>query len=71
MLNYQTDMKEEFFTVKELSSFLNVKPKTLYSWVSKRVIPFYRLQGVLRFKKEEIDQWLTEECKAIEDVFGL
>jgi excisionase family DNA binding protein len=64
-------MKEEFFSVKDLSYYLNVKAKTIYSWVSKRVIPFYRLQGILRFKKSEIEQWLKEECKAIEDVFGL
>lgn len=55
-------MKESrFLSIKELSEYISVKPKTLYSWVSKGVIPFYRLQGALRFKRGEIDRWV-ESC---------
>ena len=61
----------KFFSIKELSEYISVKPKTLYSWVSKRVIPFYRLEGVLRFKKGEIDAWLKDKCKRVEGIFGL
>ena len=61
----------EFFTVKQLSEYINVKPKTLYAWVSRNVIPFYRMQGVLRFKKGEIDIWLRKKCKGVEGAFGL
>jgi excisionase family DNA binding protein len=65
------DMKDTFLTVKELSKYLNIKRKTIYSWVSKAVIPFYRMQGVLRFEKGEIDLWLKKKCKGIEGLFGL
>jgi excisionase family DNA binding protein len=64
-------MKDTFYTVKELSEYLNVKGKTIYSWVSKSVIPFYRIQGVLRFKKVEIDLWLKNKCKDVEGAFSL
>ena len=64
-------MENTFFTVKELSKYLNVKGKTIYSWVSKKVIPFYRMQGALRFKKVEIDLWLKHKCKDVEGAFGL
>ena len=64
-------MKDTFLTVKELSTYLNVKGKTIYSWVSKSVIPFYRIQGVLRFKKNEIDIWLKHKCKDVEGAFSL
>jgi len=64
-------MDNKFFTVNELSNYLNVKGKTIYSWASKSVIPFYRMQGVLRFEKGEIDLWLKKKCKAIEGAFGL
>jgi excisionase family DNA binding protein len=64
-------MKDTFFTVKELSEYLNVKGKTIYSWVSKGVIPFYRIQGVLRFKKSEIDLWLRTRCKSVEGALSL
>lgn len=52
---------KEFLTVKELSEYLNIKGKTIYSWVSKKVIPCYQLQGVLRFKRQEIDRWVSEK----------
>lgn len=53
--------KKEFFTVKELSNHINVKPKTIYSWVSKRILPCYQFEGLLRFEKTEIDQWLNQK----------
>jgi len=64
-------MNDTFLTVKELSTYLNVKGKTIYSWVSKKVIPFYRMQGALRFKKGEIDLWLKNKCKDVEGAFSL
>jgi excisionase family DNA binding protein len=61
----------KFFSIKELSEYISVKPKTLYSWVSRSVIPFYRLQGVIRFRKGDIDRWLKDKCKSVEGIFGL
>ncbi len=61
----------KFFSIKELSEYISVKPKTLYSWVSKSAIPFYRLQGVIRFKKVEIDGWLKDKCKGVVGAFVL
>ena len=43
----------------DASHLLNVKTGTLYSWVSRRVIPFVRLSPrVVRFKREEIEAWM-------------
>ena len=48
-----------FFTVKELSKYLMVKPSTLYAWASRGIIPHYKVYGLLRFKQDEIDAWIT------------
>jgi len=53
-------MKVKFFTVGELSKYINVKPKTLYFWVAKKSIPFYRIEGCIRFRKSEIEDWLLK-----------
>ncbi len=53
---------KKFLTIKELSEYLGIKPKTLYSWVSKRVLPHYRIEGLIRFKLKEIDQKM-DSCK--------
>ena len=45
-------------TVKELSAWLNIKPSTLYLWVSQNKIPCRRIHGLVRFEPEAIQAWL-------------
>lgn len=45
-------------TIKELSEFLKVKPSTLYSWVHSGTIPFIKLNGLLRFDMDEVQEWV-------------
>jgi len=48
-------------TYSETSQLLGVKVGTLYSWVSRRVIPFVRLSPrVVRFRRDEVATWLSE-----------
>ncbi|MCC2641294.1 MAG: putative DNA-binding protein Excisionase family (modular protein) [Nitrospira sp.] len=46
-------------TVKELSAWLNIKPSTLYLWVSQNKIPCRRIHGLLRFEPDAIQAWLN------------
>ncbi len=48
----------KLITIKELSEFLKVKVNTLYSWVHTGTIPFYKLNGLLRFDIREIEEWV-------------
>jgi len=45
-------------SIKELSQFLNVKQSTLYAWVHNGTIPFYKLNGLIRFDLDEIQEWV-------------
>ncbi len=47
-------------SVKELSGYLRVKESTLYSWVHTGNIPYFKLNGLLRFDMEEIEHWIQE-----------
>ena len=58
---------KEFLSINELSEYLGIKPKTLYSWVAKGVLPHYRIEGLIRFKKQEIDLKMNS-CKVEEDI---
>ena len=51
-------MGKEFFTIEQLSEYLNLKRSTLYFQVETGQIPHYRIGRLLRFKKAEIDEWL-------------
>ena len=46
-------------TVPEVAEYLQVKPKTIYTWVSKGVIPCVRKgKHLVRFRREKVDRWL-------------
>jgi excisionase family DNA binding protein len=55
-------MEQEFLTLQQLAAYLNMKPSTLYAMACE--IPHYRLGRLLRFKKPEIDEWLTGRREA-------
>ena len=46
-------------TTKELAEQLRIKPSTLYAWASQRKIPCVRIHGLIRFRSEDIDGWLS------------
>ena len=45
--------------VKNLSQRLQIKPSTLYAWVSHGKIPCRKIHGLVRFDPIEIDRWLA------------
>ena len=46
-------------TVKQLSTWLNIKESTLYLWASHNKIPCRRIHGLVRFEPEAIQAWLN------------
>ncbi|MBN1113750.1 MAG: helix-turn-helix domain-containing protein [Oligoflexia bacterium] len=48
-------------TIEEVSAWLKVKPKTLYSMVHRCDIPFLKVGRLLRFEKKAIEEWLTSK----------
>jgi excisionase family DNA binding protein len=45
--------------VNAVSMLLNIKPCTLYAWAAHGRIPCLKIHGLVRFRKDEIDQWLA------------
>ena len=50
----------KILTVKRLSKILKVKTSTLYSWANKGLIPCHKLNGLLRFDRKEIENWVKK-----------
>jgi excisionase family DNA binding protein len=50
-------------TVKALSQQLQIKPSTLYAWAAQSKIPCVRIHGLIRFRPEEIEGWLSGFAK--------
>ncbi len=45
-------------TIKDVSSLLCVKESTLYSWVHNGTIPYHKLNGLVRFDLDEVENWI-------------
>lgn len=52
----------EYLTIKELAKILKVTPRTIQNWIDAG-LPVIRIQGVLRFKLNEIEKWIEERRK--------
>jgi excisionase family DNA binding protein len=50
-------VSQPLLSVKEISSALSIHPKTLYKWIVSGRIPYLRINGLLRFRKKEIEDW--------------
>ncbi len=53
----------EIMTVKEVASYLKMKPVTIYKLAKEGRIPAFRVASFWRFKKDLIDKWLGEESR--------
>ncbi len=49
---------DTLLTVQQLSVLLNIKSSTLYNWAGRGKIPHLRIYKTLRFKKQDIEEWL-------------
>ena len=49
-------------TAKELAKLLAVSPKTLYSYVSRNLIPHYKIETNVRFRGKDIAEWLRRHA---------
>ncbi len=51
-----------YWDIRQLASYLNVKPSTLYAWASQGRIPCFKLHGLVRFRREDIERWI-DSCR--------
>jgi excisionase family DNA binding protein len=49
-------------TVKQVSELLQAKQSTIYAWAEQRLIPSFKINGLLRFDEAEIIEWM-KSCK--------
>lgn len=54
---------ENLLSIVELSKYLSIKPKTLYSKVESGQIPHYKIGHLIRFRKSEVEAWLVRSRK--------
>lgn len=53
---------QKYVTVREVAELLSASQKTVYQWAELRQIPCYKINGCLRFRLEEVLEYI-ETCK--------
>ena len=53
-------MNDRLLTVRELAEYVRVNPFTVYRWVEQNRIPHLRVGRTLRFRLEDIDEFMRE-----------
>jgi excisionase family DNA binding protein len=48
----------QLLTVAEVAQLLCVKPKTVYAWVAAGKFPALKLNGVVRFRRPEVEAYV-------------
>jgi excisionase family DNA binding protein len=51
-------------TLDELAAYLKIGKRTLYGLAAKGKIPAFKVGGVWRFRRAEIDQWIADQTQA-------
>lgn len=54
-------MENEILTIEEVAAYLRVSERTVYDWAQKGEIPCGRLGTVWRFKRSEIENWVSRK----------
>lgn len=49
---------EKLMTAREVARILSISEKTVYSYVSRNLIPHYKIEANVRFRARDIAGWL-------------
>ena len=57
----QLASSDRLMTAKEVARLLAISEKTIYSYVSKSLIPYYKIQSSVRFRARDVNAWLSRQ----------
>lgn len=50
---------QRLMDIDELADYLRLKKQTIYNWLNQRKIAGFKVGGVWRFDRKEVDAWLN------------
>ena len=60
--------RQRFLTVEELATMCHVKPRTVYDWIAKGVVPYRKAGRRALFPFDEIQQWMDQRGLKLEQI---
>lgn len=59
--------EEAYIGIEDAAEYLGIKPITLRSWIKKKDdLPAYRIGKLWRFKRSELDDWVSSGRSAMD-----
>lgn len=49
---------DRWLSVVEISSYVGVKPDTVYKWINRRRFPAHKVGRLWKFRRLEVDRWV-------------
>jgi len=59
-MNKEIEGGPNLISIQQASEYLGITVGTIYQWRSQHKIPYIKVGRRVKFKKEQLDQWLTE-----------
>lgn len=58
---------DKSLTIKDAAELINVSCSTLYTWVKRGQVPYYRLgtRSVIRFKASKLTEWFESKADGL------
>lgn len=56
--NSGTSNPVRLLNISEVAQVLGVTPKTIYSWVHTRQIPYVKVGRLVKFDRKDIEAWI-------------
>jgi excisionase family DNA binding protein len=53
-------MTRRLVDTREIAAQLSVRPSTIYKWVREARIPYYKLGKCVRFREDEVWDWVEK-----------
>ncbi|MFA4942220.1 MAG: helix-turn-helix domain-containing protein [Patescibacteria group bacterium] len=51
--------KKAFYTPDDLAAIFSISKPTVYKLIAKRILPFYKIGGSIRFFKDDLEEYLN------------
>ena len=61
---YSYIMTDDILTIEEVAKYLRVSERTVYDWAQKGEIPAGKIGTVWRFKKSDLEKWVSDRLSA-------
>jgi len=59
MENREKIMDDRWLSVDEIAEHLGIKRDTVYKWIDEKKMPAHKVGRLWKFRKKEIDEWVT------------